>query len=421
MFCVSTSFLVLTVSVTAQDPVLIPAGGNSWVYKNPSESKNVSIDGEIRNWRNPNDRIRTYFSIETPGKYQVLVRAKSAASTTIRFSLEGLQVERTIDYADFRDYSLGTVDFKRPGYRFLQMRGVRKTAETFADVAYIILKPQSLLTPRIIYLKDDFYFGRRGPSVHLRWQQPKEASEIKWFYNEIIVPKGQDVIGSYFMAAGFSGGYFGIQVNSPSTRKILFSVWSPYKTDDPKSIPEEFRVKLLKKGENVTVGEFGNEGSGGQSFRDFYWKTENRYRFLIKGEPAADGGTDYTAYFFAEEIGKWELIASFRRPKTQSYLTNLYSFLENFIPEYGDQTRKVFFDNQWMADVKGNWFEVTKAQFTADATARKGERLDYTGGVENGKFFLENCGFFDGETDMRIFFTRAALSKLPNVDLSSLE
>ena len=52
----------------------------------------------------------------------------------------------------------------------------------------------------------------------------------------MTIPKNNDVVGSYFMANGFAEGYFGIQVNSETERRILFSVWSPYKTDDPNSI-----------------------------------------------------------------------------------------------------------------------------------------------------------------------------------------
>jgi hypothetical protein len=36
--------------------------------------------------------------------------------------------------------------------------------------------------------------------------------DIEWFYSELKVPEASDVIGSYFMANGFSEGYFGIQV-----------------------------------------------------------------------------------------------------------------------------------------------------------------------------------------------------------------
>ncbi|TDA79183.1 DUF5077 domain-containing protein, partial [Halomonas marinisediminis] len=85
------------------------------------------------------------------------------------------------------------------------------------------------------------YFGRRGPSVHLSYQLPAEK-DIEWFYSEINVPEGEDVIGSYYMANGFRDGYFGIQVNSETERRVLFSVWSPYETQDPNNIPEDYKI-----------------------------------------------------------------------------------------------------------------------------------------------------------------------------------
>jgi hypothetical protein len=89
--------------------------------------------------------------------------------------------------------------------------------------------------------------------------------DISYFYNEVTIPKGEDKIGSYFMANGFGEGYFGMQVNSENERRILFSVWSPFKTDNPKEIPDDHKITLNKVGQQVKTGEFGNEGSGGQS------------------------------------------------------------------------------------------------------------------------------------------------------------
>jgi hypothetical protein len=270
-------------------------------------------------------------------------------------------------------------------------------------------------------VKDDFHFGRRGPSVHLRYEIPSESSDIEWFYNEITIPEGNDVQGSYYMANGFAEGYFGIQVNSPTERRILFSVWSPYKTDKPGEIPDEYKIIMLKKGADVITKEFGNEGSGGQSYRKFFWKAGNTYRFLLNGHPSVNSSTDYTAYFYAPETGKWELIASFRRPKTNNYLRNLYSFLENFIPDTGPVTRKGYYSNQWIRNTKGTWIELTDVKFTADATARKESRLDYSGGIENGVFFLRNCGFFDDKTEMDKLFKRPASGKPPEIDLQGLD
>jgi len=67
---------------------------------------------------------------------------------------------------------------------------------------------------------------------------------------------------------------------------------------------------------------------------------------LLKGQPAGNNSTDYTAYFYAPEIGDWELIASFNRPKTDTYLKRPHSFLENFHTETGNQTRKGLYTNQ---------------------------------------------------------------------------
>jgi len=234
------------------------------------------------------------------------------------------------------------------------------------------------------------------------------------------VPEGEDVVGSYYMANGFGEGYFGIQVNSETERRVLFSVWSPFHTDDPSSIPDDEKIILVKKGEGVYTGEFGNEGSGGQSYLKYNWITGNTYQFLLKGKPLADGYTQYTAWFKGPELQDWKMIASFKRPKTQTWLTQQYSFLENFETATGAITRKAFYNNQWVCDTKGQWYEMTEAKFTADATARKESRMDYAGGVENGVFFMRNCGFFNETTTIDSYHKRTALGKQPVIDLNNL-
>jgi len=218
------------------------------------------------------------------------------------------------------------------------------------------------------------------------------------------------------MANGFAEGYFGIQVNSLTERRILFSVWSPYKTDNPQSIPEEYKITMLKKGNNVHTGEFGNEGAGGQSYLVYPWKAGVTYKFLLRGQPQPDNSTIYTAYFFAPEENKWMLIASFKRPKTNTYLKNLHSFLENFIPETGDQTRMAIYGNQWVRDASGKWTAISSAKFTADQTARKRFRLDYEGGEKGNTFYLKNCGFFSPGTIIDSQFNINQPSTAPVID-----
>ena len=54
-------------------------------------------------------------------------------------------------------------------------------------------------------LADEKLFGIASRSVHLRYPAPDAA----FFYNE-LTPL-QSAPGTYFMACGFSDGYFGIQ------------------------------------------------------------------------------------------------------------------------------------------------------------------------------------------------------------------
>jgi hypothetical protein len=306
------------------------------------------------------------------------------------------------------------------GYVRVDFQGVKRSGEEFAQ-AVALLVDGEVTSGTMNYVGDfSFYWGRRGPSVHLNYPFP-EGEEIEWFYNEITVPIGEEPTGSYYMANGFAEGYFGIQVNSPSERRILFSVWSPFQTDNPREIPEDQRILMLKKGEDVYTGEFGNEGSGGQSYLRYPWITGNTYKFLTRIHPNGKDATIYTAWFFAPELGKWRLIAQFLRPKTDTWYKRAHSFLESFSTETGYISRKGFYANQWARTVDGRWIELTTARFTADETARRSARMDYKGGMTDGKFFLQNCGFLNDYTTIGSIFSRPATGTEPVIDWKQLE
>ncbi|MBW6500815.1 MAG: DUF3472 domain-containing protein [Bacteroidales bacterium] len=393
--------------------IVIPTAGNSWVINDLSLNRTIIRSSGITNWTDTSTRIRTYFKTERAGEIDISIRSRTISGTSaIKCKFGTEEVIKHLSNNEFDTLQVGKFVIKTPGYQWIELQGISKTDDSFAEITDVIIEGEAA-EGKVYYVRDDFHFGRRGPSVHLRYDIPDQAGEILWFYNEITVPEGNDVTGSYFMANGFSDGYFGIQVNSETERRILFSVWSPYKTDNPGEIPDDYKIILLDGGNDVVTGEFGNEGSGGQSFRRYFWKAGTTYGFLLKGEPSENNSVDYTAYFFAPERGEWELIASFRRPKTTGYLKNLYSFLENFRTETGSFTRMGYYSNQWIRDRSGKWFELVNARFTFDATARKEARMDYAGGIENGKFFLKNCGFFNESTPANIALTREPAGKPP--------
>lgn len=401
--------------------ILIPTEANSWAINNSDKNSTMIEEGGIRNWTNPDCVIRTYFKISKPGKMALaLVARNTNGNSKIEIRAGKFRKKVNLSGSDWDTVHAGTINFEKIGYQFIEIKGLSKNGTEFGEVKYLLVGGAATSEP-FYFIKDDFYWGRRGPSVHLSYQLPEKNDKIEWFYNEITVPDGNDVEGSYFMANGFAQGYFGFQVNSPTERRVLFSIWSPYSTDNPSEIPSDQRVILLKKGEGVHTGEFGNEGSGGQSYYRYPWKAGNTYSFLLRAKPTGKGETDYTAWFLAPETGKWKLIASFRRPKTDTYLTRLHSFLENFNTQTGCFSRYALYTNQWVFTSEGKQTELTEAVFTADATARKNSRLDYSGSVSEDAFILKNCGFFDGTTPINSVFTRQKSRKAPSIDFSSLE
>jgi hypothetical protein len=401
--------------------ITIPIGGNTW--SNGDKTGGSVTNNGIENWTDNNTSFTTYVRFAKTGDLKVWVNLKvPVGSSKIQISITGSSKEIDAKGATEKKYYVGEWEIPDTGYIAIQLKGISKTGNAFAEITDLEMEGTAI-NEHTAYTKNNegnfFHWGRRGPSVHLNYIVP-ENENAEWFYNEVTVPKGQDVIGSYFMADGFGEGYFGMQVNSATERHILFSVWSPFKTDNPKDIPEDQKIQLLKKGEDVHAGEFGNEGSGGQSYMNYNWKAGNTCKFLLHGRPDNAGHTIYTAYFYAPEEGTWHLIASFRRPATNTWLKHLYSFLENFSPEQGDSERHVFFGNQWIRTDEGRWVELNKIRFTADNTGRKGYRMDYAGGVKGNEFYLRNCGFFNDYTLIDKLFERPDTQKQPQINLEKL-
>ena len=95
--------------------------------------------------------------------------------------------------------------------------------------------------------------------------------------------------------------------------------------------------------------------------------------------------------------------------------------MENFSTSTGYITRQGHYGNQWAYSKDGKWYELTKARFTADATARQEMRLDYKGGVtDKGDFFMQNCGFFNDNVAIGTEFERPAKGVAPEIDFSKL-
>ncbi|HVI44009.1 MAG TPA: DUF5077 domain-containing protein [Chitinophaga sp.] len=271
---------------------------NGYVY--PKDQSNgygtISTSG-LGAWTDSSGFTRVFFYPQATGQITVSIRVKAANTNTLKIRLDSsgasynVTVNKTTKYVTL---NVGTFNVSSAQYHCLEIRAASKNGTYLPDV-------QSVVVNSSLNLKYNKSQYRGAPATHLSYPAPKDSA-IAWFYNEITVPAGADPLYAYYMTNGFWDGYFGIQVNSPTERRILFSIWSNYNTNDPNQIPSDYAVTLVKKGAGVTANPFGGEGSGGQSYLKFPWVTGNTYRMLVNAV-ASGTHTIFTAWYYAPENG----------------------------------------------------------------------------------------------------------------------
>jgi hypothetical protein len=418
-------FFIVFSSVKAQgnlaikDNFEITLASNGYVYPQSDNwrQNQISKNG-LTKWSDPKLFTRTFFFPEQAGKISVSIKAKATtgdAKLQIQLDSTGklynVSVKKSNDYivVPIGDFSI--TDFR---YHFIQIKGISKTGSNFPDIQSLIISG-----PAAKDLKYNLSEYRGAPSTHLWYEYPKDST-IAWFYNEVTIPVGVNSSNAYYMTNGFSGGYSGIQLNSANERRFIFSVWSNYSTNDPKEIPADYAITLIKKGKDVFTGEFGNEGSGGHSHIVFPWKNGATYKILIGAKPAGDH-TIYSCYYWTPESGKWNLMAIWDKTKTGGKLfSGLYSFVENF-GSNGNDFFKADYGNQWVCTPSGTWIELTKCHLTTTASPKKHQRYDYGAGVEDNKFYMYTGGFKKlNNLSPGSVIERKANGIAPKIDFASL-
>lgn len=224
-------------------------------------------------------------------------------------------------------------------------------------------------------------------SVHLQYPGPESSA----FYNELTVEQSAE--GSYFMACGFSQGYFGIQQLPGDRKVVLFSVWDPGTQNDPEAAPVDRRVEVLGKGPDVDVKRFGGEGTGGQSFFEYDWQMGETIRFLVTAKSQGER-TAYSGYFFVPADQRWQKMAEFSTPAGGHLLRGYYSFVEDFQRNRTSttHTRKALFGNGWVKKSDG-WSPLDRAKFTADGN----RAMNINAGILNDRFFLATGGEIEND------------------------
>lgn len=399
---------------TAQSKVIVPFHTAYATGRNTDKISKLISRKEALVWSDTATRIHFFVHNAKTGELQIALHAlsmKAARQLTIEVRGKKMNIQVPVGNTA-KEIKVGTIQLTDTGFVELVIT-TKKPAPGSVSLGDLVLSG-----PAAEGLRFNAKTRLNAASVHLRYPIPDTVKAIG-FYNEITIPDGYDPLYSYYMANGFSRGYFGIQVNSEKERRVIFSVWDAgNEAIDRGKVADSNRVKLLAKGDGVVANDFGNEGTGGHSHWVYHWKTGETYRFLVTAlTDSASQTTIYTGYFFVPELQRWKLIAAFRAPKDGNTLNKLYSFSENFVGENGHLSRKALFGNQWVQQQRGGrWVALTDATFTTDATGRAGDRFDYGAGVVNEQFYLWHGGFNKQASKQNDQFKRPNTSKAPVID-----
>jgi hypothetical protein len=380
-------------------------------YAEPDpESVEMSPDQGVTGWTDPKTRLLWFGDFSRTGSVSVAVslRVVPGEKSRLRFTVLGNSRELLVATARTNRLTIaaGAFQITKPGYHSLTLESLNPPGKPIPEIEAITLDgPASAdahfnLKPR-----------RNAASVHLSYP-PTGLTNIDAFYCEVTAQA--DPVWTFYMACGWHRGYFGMQVNSASERRIIFSVWdSGHEAVDRAKVGSDDRVQLVSKGDGVDAGDFGNEGTGGHSHWVFPWRTGEQQRFLITAKPADSTHTVFSGYYFEPDKKQWRLISSWKAPKDGGYLRGLHSFSENFGGANGHLRRKALYGNQWVRTSHGDWHELTTASFSHDPTG-KTDRLDRFMGVEDGRFYLSHGGFVPGTTSYGEKFERPSSGKPPS-------
>lgn len=369
----------------------------------------------ILNWTDPAQKILWFGEFKTNGNLRCAVEVNLPAGEQSKLRLSVGGKSRTVvaggNSGGTEKVDFGSFEIAVAGYQKITLENLNAAGKSARRVVALLLDGAAAKNAHF-----NLKSRRNTASVHL-FYPIAGLTNIDAFYCEVTAE--QSPVWTYFMACGWHRGYFGMQVNSPAERRIIFSVWdSGSEPTDRNKVAASDRVTLVAKGKGVYAGDFGNEGTGGHSHLVYNWKTGEKQRFLVTEKVVDATHSIYSGYWFRPDQKRWMLISSWKAPKDGKYMHGLYSFVEDFVGRDGQLCRKARYGNQWVHTTDGRWHEETTTSFSADPTGRT-ERFDRFMGIEDGCFFLSTGGFTPGYTKYGTRFTRPATGKVPS-DVASL-
>jgi hypothetical protein len=428
---------------TKDDARLEGGHGYVWPYVSSNPGLTMRERGNMTNWTNKDRKARWYL-YQVAGKYDFKLIMSLNTGVTGDFKItctpayDGLgldTVAREFSYTgrgtNFPDtVHAVSVDIPVTGYFCYELETEKALSSIRISSLAVagVRTPTSTSTPPPPHATD--YLS--SPSVHLHYESTSSIAApntaiYDWVYQEVLVPEeGFSPIYTYWESIGFSGGYLGLQSNTDTERRILFSVWDQIDTDvynkEGRPLPKDSLVTLVDKGSDIQANGFGGEGTGGQSYMRHAktWKEGVPVKFLFNvrkdsadcascpsgRKPTVILSAWYCAYEpdapgledIPDELKGWRYVASWRRPFVSSYQNGTGSFIENYGYNNGHLPRKGYYYNTYNRNEStGVWHHFNRS-WGSNTDGNTGQRIDFEYGVSTdpghtNKFYMLSGGY----------------------------
>ncbi|ORX73420.1 hypothetical protein K493DRAFT_393550 [Basidiobolus meristosporus CBS 931.73] len=164
------------------------------------------------------------------------------------------------------------------------------------------------------------------------------------FVTSVEVPAGYDPEGTYYCAAGWYLGYFGLQSNPGDVHDAIFTVWN-MEDNVPPEVLETYPNAQVEWCQSDDCAEGRAVQINVVPDHDF-WKPGTKY--WLMAEMVKEGNdVIYTASIFKD--GQWHIFGKVRGPnyaKMSVPVNYYYQFLEDFVGNT-DAPRRVTYGNQF--------------------------------------------------------------------------
>jgi len=188
----SALLLASCASALHATPWNVPLGGNAYITQSKNKPDESIHNTGLHNWDSSSTTISTYVDVLQPGDLRVSLVGGLFGSTqsTVKVSIGDQSKTISLAPAGIANsvFPAGTFTINQPGYVKIDLQGVSNDAGYFGDISALQLDG-SATAGGLLFANDpdNFYWSRRGPSVHLGFDVP---AATEYFYSEITVPVG---------------------------------------------------------------------------------------------------------------------------------------------------------------------------------------------------------------------------------------